>query len=832
MRLLEARIDGFGKYQDARFEFDAGLNVLLGRNEAGKSTLQQFLLAMLYGMKKPGRKRSYLDEYERYRPWHGGRYGGILRLEADGICYRVERNLRKEEEVVRIFRDDTGEELTSSFPLDSRKEVPFALHLLGIDREQFLHTLCIGPQSEGERMQFLWESARRGEGEGATAEGQGVRGALDALRRRLDALGSERAAAKPLGQAVKRADDAKRAYLDALERERSQRSARADADLAASELQDALRNEQVLGEELQRRLARFLNVQEAKRGERAGRLEMLNDLLREYEQWSSFDIDESAYREVQADFQRLLTAKREHDTYKARLETVLADSQEHSRFAASWKGIEDNGLQLVERTAQLLEGVERRIESREEAAGDPEEFERMAAEHRTKRRLMWLTGALGAITVPFALSQYWALLLVAAAFAYAAWSMWSAKGLSVQMEAWQQEKEEQEEIREADQAEQERLTALLLGLLRDFEVDTPGRYRQKWKQLLASRERAAAAEKQAAWLQGEMNRAKGERDIASRRLLRRLGGEELAAQGLDESGLAREIASWEERFATAQEHKEQVRVWERERDRLLHELERLEDESARWRETASRLGLSAAEPDLFTQPGMEEEEGKLEELLHAWQEAERITAVRRGSFAAADARRRTLHEGQLPPADALLQLEGAEAEAERLRTERDALALAEEVWADVQDEMYRQMAPRFTDALRDLSSRLTTGRYGRVHLDLQEAITLTAPESGHTVGIGHLSSGTSDQILFALGLAMAGWALPNGSQLPLLLDEPFRRYDDERLQEALKLLLEQSQERQIFLFTCREQEAEQLGRLGGAGVRTVELNSAKYGMIK
>src|SRR4029078_1258523 len=119
MRLVRAEIDGFGRYNGRTFELGRGLRVVYGKNEAGKSSLQQFVLAMLYGMKKPGRKRAvYLEEEAKYRPWNGGIYGGKLWVEVDGVLYRIERNLRREDEWVRIYRDDTGEDLTSRFPLD------------------------------------------------------------------------------------------------------------------------------------------------------------------------------------------------------------------------------------------------------------------------------------------------------------------------------------------------------------------------------------------------------------------------------------------------------------------------------------------------------------------------------------------------------------------------------------------------------------------------------------------------------------------------------------------------------------------------------------------
>ena len=39
MRLLELHIDGFGKFHDRTISFNDGINIIYGKNEAGKSTL-------------------------------------------------------------------------------------------------------------------------------------------------------------------------------------------------------------------------------------------------------------------------------------------------------------------------------------------------------------------------------------------------------------------------------------------------------------------------------------------------------------------------------------------------------------------------------------------------------------------------------------------------------------------------------------------------------------------------------------------------------------------------------------------------------------------------
>ena len=52
MKILSLHIDGFGKLNDLDLSFEDGLNVLYGKNEAGKSTLHTFIRGMLFGIER------------------------------------------------------------------------------------------------------------------------------------------------------------------------------------------------------------------------------------------------------------------------------------------------------------------------------------------------------------------------------------------------------------------------------------------------------------------------------------------------------------------------------------------------------------------------------------------------------------------------------------------------------------------------------------------------------------------------------------------------------------------------------------------------------------
>lgn len=118
MRLLELHIDGFGKFHDRTISFNDGINIIYGKNEAGKSTLHTFIRGMLFGIERGRGRAAKNDLYTKYEPWeNSGTYEGWLRLEKGGTIYRIERRFRKENKSLKIINETKGleEEATPAF---------------------------------------------------------------------------------------------------------------------------------------------------------------------------------------------------------------------------------------------------------------------------------------------------------------------------------------------------------------------------------------------------------------------------------------------------------------------------------------------------------------------------------------------------------------------------------------------------------------------------------------------------------------------------------------------------------------------------------------------
>ena len=77
MKILDLHIDGFGKFHNRDISFSDGLNIVYGKNEAGKSTLHTFIRGMLFGIERQRGRASRNDTYTKYEPWtDSGTYEG------------------------------------------------------------------------------------------------------------------------------------------------------------------------------------------------------------------------------------------------------------------------------------------------------------------------------------------------------------------------------------------------------------------------------------------------------------------------------------------------------------------------------------------------------------------------------------------------------------------------------------------------------------------------------------------------------------------------------------------------------------------------------------
>jgi DNA repair exonuclease SbcCD ATPase subunit len=200
--LLRGHIPGFGKLRDLSLNFQNGLNLIFAKNEGGKSTLQRFLVGMLYGQLRSDLKvQRRLDPWvEQYRPWRGPEYGGVLwcRL-ADGQELEIHRSFGKEETRIEI-RATTGEDITGQYEQQRNGDVLFAQRHLGMPKELFESVGMIRENKVAEIYGYETIRDRIANLAQSGDEELSIRVSLTKIQEKLDTIGSERAPTKPYKQ--------------------------------------------------------------------------------------------------------------------------------------------------------------------------------------------------------------------------------------------------------------------------------------------------------------------------------------------------------------------------------------------------------------------------------------------------------------------------------------------------------------------------------------------------------------------------------------------------------------------------------------------------------
>ena len=183
--------------------------------------------------------------------------------------------------------------------------------------------------------------------------------------------------------------------------------------------------------------------------------------------------------------------------------------------------------------------------------------------------------------------------------------------------------------------------------------------------------------------------------------------------------------------------------------------------------------------------------------------------------ALADARSRYDHllgriRGLDRSSDLTDQLSQKQEELARLQQEYDAITLAMTALEQANIILKNRFSPALGARAAEIFSALTDGRYDKVLLS--QDMALSAEQSGDPMrrSIRLLSQSAADQLYLAVRLAICGMVLPEEKHVPLLLDDALVSFDDRRLRAALDVLLAESEQRQILLFTCQTRERDYL----------------------
>jgi exonuclease SbcC len=137
----------------------------------------------------------------------------------------------------------------------------------------------------------------------------------------------------------------------------------------------------------------------------------------------------------------------------------------------------------------------------------------------------------------------------------------------------------------------------------------------------------------------------------------------------------------------------------------------------------------------------------------------------------------------------------------------EALDLTKTVLLEAFEELQNSFGPLLNNKVGHILREISCGKYDEVNVAENYRISLK-DQTEWERELGFFSNGTLDQVYFALRLGIIDLAYDSGEKLPLILDDTFVQYDDERLAAVLNYLLAYAEQHQVLLFTCHRREAE------------------------
>lgn len=147
---------------------------------------------------------------------------------------------------------------------------------------------------------------------------------------------------------------------------------------------------------------------------------------------------------------------------------------------------------------------------------------------------------------------------------------------------------------------------------------------------------------------------------------------------------------------------------------------------------------------------------------------------------------------------------------ENLEKMNESIELAKKLLSRAYEKMKNNVSPIFTKKLSSNISKITNEKYCKLHFNDEQGLIVEL-DNGNYIPADRLSIGTIDQLYLSLRLAMLDEI--SKEKVPIILDEAFAYYDDERLKNILKFLTNEFTDRQIIILTCTNRELRILEEL-------------------
>ena len=156
------------------------------------------------------------------------------------------------------------------------------------------------------------------------------------------------------------------------------------------------------------------------------------------------------------------------------------------------------------------------------------------------------------------------------------------------------------------------------------------------------------------------------------------------------------------------------------------------------------------------------------------------------------------------------ELQEAELEKEELISLNNSFNIAKECMECAYSQVKSNISPRFTKNLCDIISKISNNRYNNITFNDIDGLNVEI-SNGQYFPVSRLSIGTIDQMYLSLRLSCLNEI--SKETMPIILDEAFAYFDNNRLTNMMKYISLNYTNEQIIIFTCSNREMEILDNL-------------------
>lgn len=206
MQIKKININNYGNLSNKEINLDKKINIIYGKNEAGKSTLLNFIESMFFGANK-NKGKKLIPDFDRYNPWNNGEYSGTIDYQLEnGEEFHIYRDFKKKNPQIL---DKLGKDISQEFNIDKKNGNQFFTEQTGMDRNLIDSTIITEQNQveldEGTQNQLLQKIANLSE---SGEEELSYKKIMDKLNKiLLNEVGTERSQLKPINITMNKIDD-------------------------------------------------------------------------------------------------------------------------------------------------------------------------------------------------------------------------------------------------------------------------------------------------------------------------------------------------------------------------------------------------------------------------------------------------------------------------------------------------------------------------------------------------------------------------------------------------------------------------------------------------